>query len=218
VRKITSLTFIIVLFISCNKKNKINHYLNKVVTQKELLDNGFYKYSSVYIPNEDDKIDGYFKSVTKFDMYSNVKPEKNEGGQLCPTQLWHFYREDSIKEKKNRGYLKNKLNNRIITYFFRNDTLLYKDIIVDPIDKSQKDIADFTSKDKIIKYYTRFKTSIKSEIKNKKTGEMYSNRFLINNYNTRFYMDNHSYEMFVDYKEDNFHDVLDHLYNGTNCW
>lgn len=217
-RKITSLTLIIVLFISCNKKNKINHYLNKVVTQKELLDNGFYKYSSVYIPNEEDKIDDYFKSVTKFDMYSNVKPEKNEGGQLCPTQLWHFYIEDSIKEKKNRDYLKNKLNNRIITYFFRNDTLLYKDIIVDLIDKSQKDIADFTNKDKIIKYYNGVKTLIKSQIKNKKTGEMYSNRFLINNYNTRFYMDNHSYEMFVDYKEDNFHDVLDRLYSGTNCW
>ncbi|WP_133524201.1 hypothetical protein [Flavobacterium sp. 245] len=216
-RKITSLILIIVLFISCNKKNKINHYLNKVVTQKELLDNGFYKYSFVYIPNEEDKIDVYFKSVTKFEMYSNVKPEKNEGGQLCPIQLWHFYIEDSIKEKKNRDYLKNKLNNRIITYFFRNDTLLYKDIIVDPIDESQKDIADFTSRDKIIKYYNGVKTSIKSQIKNKKTGEMYSNRFLINNYNTRFYMDNHSYEMFVDYKEDNFHDVLDRLYGGTYC-
>jgi len=217
-RKIKTLAVILLLFISCNKKDKINHYLNKVVTQKELLDNGFYKYSSVYTPDEDDKINGGFKYVIKFDMYSNVKPVKNEEGKLCPTQLWHFYRKDSIKEKRNRDYLKNKLNNRIITYLFRNDTLLYKDIIVDSIDKSRKDIADFTSIDKIIKYYKSLKISIKPKIKNKETGEMYSNRFIINNYETRFYKENNFYEMFTDYKGDNYHAVLDHLYDGYYCF
>jgi hypothetical protein len=39
--------------ISCQKTDKINHYLNKPITQKELIDNGFYKYS--YSTVYDDK-------------------------------------------------------------------------------------------------------------------------------------------------------------------
>lgn len=216
--KTTYILFLVLIFISCTKKDRINHYLTKPVTQEELINNGFYKYSSTYVPDDEYKIENNTTSVIKFNMYSNVKPKKNDEDQLCPTQLWHFYREDSIKEKKNKDYLKNKLNDRIITYLFRNDTLIYKDIIVFSIDKSRKEIVDFTSLDKIISYYHGLKISINPQIKNKETGEIYSNRFTIDNYKTRFYTENNSYEMFVDYKGDNYHAVLDHLYTGTYCY
>jgi len=216
-RNLTILVLILV-FISCSKKDKINHYLVKPITQEELLDNGFYKYSysTLYDSNGNTMTDTT-KFLVKYDMYSNVKPIKNDENQLCPTQLWHFYHEDSIIKKRNKNYLKNKLNDRIITYFFRNDTLLYKDIIVNSIDKSRKEIADFTSLDKVIRYYEDLKISIKPQIKNKETGEVYSNRFIIDNYKTRFYTEDNFYEMFVDYKGDNYHAVLDHLYGGTYC-
>lgn len=211
-------TFILAfVFISCYKKEQINHYLVNPITQQELVSNGFYRYSSIYLPENQGKINSDSASVIKFDMYSNVKPIKNDENQLCPTQLWHFYHEDSIIKKRNKNYLKNKLNDRIITYFFRNDTLLYKDIIVNSIDKSRKEIADFTSLDKVIRYYESLKISIKPQIKNKETGEVYSNRFIIDNYKTRFYTEDNFYEMFVDYKGDNYHAILDHLYGGTYC-
>lgn len=64
-------------------------------------------------------------------MYSNVKPEISKEGKVCPTQqLWNFDYEDSIKKKKNIYYLKEKLDNTIITYLFRNDSLFYKEINV----------------------------------------------------------------------------------------
>lgn len=228
--KITIPLLFTILFVSCTKKDTINHYLPKPITQKELIDNGFYKYSfidTIRSGNEyEDNIDDTIKSIIKYNMYSNVKPEKNDKKQLRPTQLWHFFREDSIKKKINLDYLKNKLNDRIITYLFRNDTLMYKDIIVFSLDKSRKEIAYFTSMDEIIKYYDSLKISIKpQQIKNKITGEVHSNRFMLDNYETQFYIGNsfdiknNSYDIFINYKERNYQDVLENLYgNHFHCY
>ncbi|WP_289662013.1 hypothetical protein [Flavobacterium panacagri] len=221
---VASLSIILLLF-SCNKKDTINHYLPKPITQKELIDNGFYKYTSIDTirsGNEyEENIDDTIKSIIKYNMYSNVKPEENDKKQLRPTQLWHFFREDSIKKKTNLDYLKNKLNDRIITYLFRNDTLMYKDIIVFSLDKSRKEIANFTSMDEIIKYYDSLKISIKpQQIKNEQTGKIHSNRFMLDNYETQFYVGNsfdiknNSYDIFINYKERNYHDVLENLYGN----
>lgn len=70
------------------------------ITQEQLVNNGFYKYSSQYLPEIHEKVNNDTTSAIKFELYSNVKPEKNDENQLCPTQLWHFNREDSIKKKE----------------------------------------------------------------------------------------------------------------------
>lgn len=85
---------------SCNKKDTINHFLTKPITQQDLIKNVFYKYSYTATLDNKDNVDDTIRSVARYDMYSNVKPEVNNEGKLCPTQLWNFDYEDSIKKKK----------------------------------------------------------------------------------------------------------------------
>lgn len=193
--------FLAVLLISCYKTDTINHYLTKPVTQQGLEDNGFYKYSYTIISDDKDKVDDTIRSLIRYDMYSNVKPEINVKGEICPTQLWNFYREDSIKKRKNSEYLKNELNNRIITYLFRNDSLFYKDISIEFFDKTQNEMPDFTSRKKIINYYDSLKISIEPVIKDAKEGDNYATQFIIDGYRTRFFYSekDKDYEMFTNY-------------------
>ncbi|MEA9412501.1 hypothetical protein [Flavobacterium sp. PL02] len=211
------LLIILLSLFSCRKRDTINHYLTKPVTQQELIDNGFYKYSYTYTIDDKDKVDDTIRSIVKYDMYSNVKSERNKEGKLCPTQLWNFYNEDSIKEKKNAYYLKNKLDSRVITYLFRNDSLFYKNIHVEVFDNKHKEIVDFTSRGKIIKYYDSLKISIKPVIKNSKTGEIYPGQFMIDNYKTRFYFSEKEkyYEMFTNYLTNStYYNVREYWYSG----
>lgn len=189
------------LFISCHKEDTINHFLTKQVTQKELELNGFHKYSYEIIIDDKDKVDDTIRSVIKYDMYSNVKPEKNENGDIYPTKLWGFYSEDSIKNRKNIDYLKNELDNKIITYLFRNDSLFYKDVSIEFFDKTEKKVPNLTSRKKIINYYKKNKIPIEPKIKNANEGEKYATQFIIDGYFTRFFYSNKedNFEMFTNY-------------------
>lgn len=203
-------------FISCRKKDTINHFLTKPITQQDLKNNGFYKYSYTATLDDEDKVDDTIRSIAKYDMYSNVKPERDKEGKLCPTQLWNFYNEDSIKKRKNLDYFKNELKSKIITYVFRNDSLFYKEINVQFFNKTQN-IPGFTSWKNIINYYDNLKISVKPVIKNFKTGEKYTDRFLIDNYKTRFYFSEKKgyYGMFTNYMNNfTYYDIRDSWYSG----
>jgi hypothetical protein len=216
-KNISILSIIVFSFFSCGKRDTINHYLTQPITQQELVENGFYKYSYIYIIDDEDKVDDTIKSIVKYDMYSNVKPERNKEGKLCPTQIWNIYSEDSIKAIKNAHYLKKKLNSRVITYLFRNDSLFYKNIEVPSFDNKHKEIVDFTSREKIIKYYDSLKISIKPVIKNSKTGEIYTGQFMIDNYKTRFYFSEKEkyYEMFTNYLTNStYYNIREYWYSG----
>lgn len=216
-KNISILLITILSLFSCGKRDTINHYLTKPITQQELVENGFYKYSYAAILDDEDKVDDTIKSIARYDMYSNVKPERNKEGKLCPTQIWNFYREDSIKERKNADYVKNKLNNRVITYLFRNDSLFYKNIYIGAFDNKHKEIVDFTSREKIIKYYDSLKISIKPVVKNSKTGEIYTSQFMIDNCKTRFFYseENKSYNLFTNYLTNStYYDIREYWYSG----
>ncbi len=206
------------LLASCSKTDTINHYLTQKITAKELIENGFYKYSYTDTIDDKDKVDDTIKYVIKYDMYSNVKSDKNKTGEIYPTQLGHFYIEDSIRKKKNVAYRQSDLNDRIITYVFRNDILFYKNIIVYSIDRSQTKIADLTSKEKIMQYYKNIKISIKPIFINDSINEKYPRRFLIDNHET--FIDYSSdeqeyYELFTNYLNgDIYRNTLDDWYSG----
>lgn len=202
-------------FTACHETDKINHYLIKKIDTKELIKNGFYKYSYLdTIKNEG--IKNTIRSIVKYDMYSNVKPAKSDNNELYPTQLWNFNHEDSKKKQINSDYLREKLNNRVITYLFRNDSLFYKDIIVFSIDKSQNKIVDLTTKEKIIKYYDSIKIPIKPIYHNEKVIEKYSKDFLIDNHKTSIIFDGEDfYELFVNYiSDDTYKHILEDWYSG----
>jgi len=214
----TILLLVFLLFMSCQKIDKINHYTNKIVTQKELLDNGFYKYSysTLYDSNGNTMTDTT-KFLVKYDMYSNVKPEKNDEGEICPSQVGSLFKLDSVRKKEMKDYLKNDLNNRIITYLFRNDTLFYKSIIVPTSNKTQKGIADLTTKAKITKYYDSIKIPIKVLIKGQLSSQEHPTLFFINNYKTsiQYSEKDKSYDFFTNYLDDFiYYDILDTWYYG----
>jgi hypothetical protein len=216
-KNISVILITILSLFSCGKRDTINHYLTKPITQQKLIENGFYKYSYTYIIDDKDKVDDTIRSIVKYDMYSNVKPERNKEGKLCPTQIWNIYSEDSIKAIKNADYLKNKLNSRVITYLFRNDSLFYKNVYVEDFDNKHKEIVDFTSREKIIKYYDSLKISIKPVIRNSKTGEIYEAQFMIDTYKTRFFCSegNKSYNMFTNYLTNStYYDIREYWYSG----
>jgi hypothetical protein len=215
--KLATLFVILIFIISCSKKDTINHFLTKPITQQELEKNGFYKYSYTAILDDEDKVDDTIKSIVKYDMYSNVKPEINKDGKLCPTQLWNFYSEDSIKKRKNTDYFKNKLNSKVITYVFRNDSLFYKEIDIDFFNKTQNASPGFTSTEKIINYYNSLEISVKPIIKNNETGEEFTGQFMIDNYRTRFFFSEKEkyYGMFTNYLNNfTYYDIREYWYSG----
>lgn len=241
--RIIIILFIITL-ISCEKRDKINHYLPDPITQQELLDNGFYRYSYVDTVNKEDLhkytsdytyaythtrtdsigngdgIHDSIKLLIRRDIYSNVRPEKNEKGQIYPTQLSNFYGMDTIKREANTRYLKGVLKNRIITYLFINDSLQYKSIIVEDFDKKDKEIIDFTTKTKIIRYYDSLKIPIKSLLVKDISSKDHPTVFLIANLKTTIrYSDKkkYFYESSINYIDnDNYtiHNIIGSYYSG----
>lgn len=244
--RIIIILFIITL-VSCGKKDKINHYLPEPITQQELLDNGFYKYSYVdTVPKEDlykytydftyaythtridsivngDGIHDTIKLLIRRDIYSNVKPEKNEKGQIYPTYLSNFYGTDTIKREASTRYLKDVLKNRIITYLFINDSLEYKSIIVEDFDKKDKEITDFTTKTKIIRYYDSLKISIKPLLVKNISTEDHPTVFLVRNLKTRIRYNNKNpfYEISINYIDnDNYSidNIIGSYYSGLKWY
>ena len=213
-----SITYLLMalIFMSCHKTDIINHYLIKKIDVKELIENGFYKYSYSDTIENEDNIKDTIRSIIKYDMYSNVQPAKSDDNESYPTQLWNFNHDDSKIKQTNSNYLKEKLNNRIITYLFRNDSLFYKDIIVFSIDKSQNKIADLTTKEKIIKYYNDIRIPIKPIYSNNKAIEKYPKEFLIDNHKTSIISDGEDfYEFFVNYiNDDTYKHILEDWYSG----
>lgn len=215
--KFLTMLFVAIGFLSCQKKDTINHFLTKPITQQDLEKNGFYKYSYTVTLDDEDQVDDTIRSIAKYDMYSNVKPEKNKEGKLCPTQLWNFYGVDSIKKRKNLDYFKNELKSKMITYLFRNDTLFYKEIDVEYFDKTQNAIPGFTSWEKITNYYDSLKISIKPVVKNTNTGEVYTELFMVDNYRTRFFFSDKDkyYGMFTNYlNKSTYYDIREFWYSG----
>jgi hypothetical protein len=215
-KNITILLITVLSLFSCGKQDTINHYLIKPITQKELIDNGFYKYSYTDTIDNKDKIKDTVRLIIRYDMYSNVKPEKNEDKEIYPTQLVRFSNLDTVQQNKRISYRKKELNDRIITYVFRNNVLFYKDIIVYSVDKSQKKIADFTSKEKIIKYYRSIKIPIEPIFDDRKNKE-YPRCFLIDNYRVHIdYSEKEQfYEFFINYINDDFYrNTIEDCYSG----
>ncbi len=234
-------------FLSCAKKDRINHYLPKPITPKELMDNGFYRYSEIDTVNKkelfeySDYINAYththldsilgghglrdsIKFIIRFDMYSNVRPEKNGKGEIRPTQLSNFYGKDTIKRKENREYLKHELKGMVITYLFINDSLEYKSIIVEDFDKKNKEITDFTTQKKIIKYYDSLKIPIKPLLIKDISTKDHPTVFLIGNLKTRIrYNDKKHpfYESSTNYMQNanyTVHNIIGSYYSGIKWY
>jgi hypothetical protein len=180
-----------ILFIcSCAKKDNINHYINNKTTKKELIANGFYKYSMSYLEGSSEEevksIDSRKKDPTvpvKFDTiiieaYSNVKPLIVNGVPKGPIPIFMDIPENDI-------------NGKIITYFFRNDTLEFKSILTSLYDKGEKKEL-FKTKMDIKKYYDNLKISNKEipleKLRNHNDSLGLRVRFIINNYESYFYL------------------------------
>lgn len=177
----------LISLISCTKSDKINHYLNEILTEQELLDNGFYKYQTIVFEGIDDTKDTDLSSEptvstkynqVKIDVFSNVMPRKVDGILKGPVTIF-------------KDIPENNINGKIITYFFRNKKLYYKSIMTNPkyIDK-EKEL--FKTKDDIKKYYTNLKISYK-EVPLEKLRNHYDSiglraKFIINNYESYFYL------------------------------
>ena len=179
---------LLILFISCSKSDKINHYLNKNLTERELLDNGFYKYQTIVFegiidePKNTDlssepKVPAKFNQIT-IDVLSNVMPRKVNGISKGPLTIFKNIPENDIQGK-------------IITYFFKNKKLFYKSIMTNPknID-TQKEL--FKTKEDIKKYYSDLKVNYK-EVPLERLRNHYDSiglrvKFIINNYESYFYL------------------------------
>lgn len=193
------LPLLILSLFSCTKRDQINHYLNEEVTQEKLLEDGFYKYSYTYTyENDEDEKDTRNGKVYKSVIYSNVKPKMEKDGKLYPIA---FFGGNNTKE--DIDYLKNQLHDRIITYFFVNDTLENKSIYVYSAN-AKKNVADFTTKNNIIHYYDSLKIPIKQMLINHYDSIELPLRFRINRFETGFYIFKdasvYGYEMFTTYR------------------
>lgn len=215
--------------VSCSKKDNINHYLNMKVTEQELIENGFYKYSYTYNEKEYEAFEESqvyesdyelelikkeelsrakfkdslkkFGKIYKYELYSNVKPHKSEDGKLYPTLLFKAYN-DEVQEKERIKYIENELENRVISYHFVNDTLRYKSIYVYKIDKKKKHIPNFGTKEKITQYYDSLKIPIVPILEGTRSTKEYTTLFYINNYKTSIYYaddDRPFYDMETNY-------------------
>lgn len=190
------------LLISCSKKDAINHYLNKKVTEKELVDNGFYKYSvNITYQNEEDSKDPLIGKVFKNVLYSNLKPQMGKDGKFYPIP---FFSGNNTKE--NSDYVTKELDDRIISYFFVNNILEYKSIFVYEVNKNKKHIADFRTKENIIKYYDSLKIPFKPIVEGKISTTSRTSLFLINNLKTRINYGREkndiAYDMLTNYVDD----------------
>lgn len=178
---------ILLLLSSCTKEDKINHYLNEKVTQKELLNNGFYKYTmnrsegiiddlnQFNVENGDPVIPSKFIEY-RINVYSNISPMIKNGIARVPIPVF----------KDN----KDKIKGKIITYFFRNNILEFKSVM-SPI-TNEKQIELFKTKEDIKNYYNKLKVPIKEipleRLRNHNDSIGLRIKFIINNYESYFYL------------------------------
>lgn len=214
---------LIIVLTSCAKEDKINHYSNKKVTELELIENGFFKYTNTLTteddPNDPDDDSFAGKTFTQV-LYTNVKPQKQEDGKLYPVPIFKYdpnFSNEQLEERAN--YIK-ELDNRIISYFFINDTLTYKSIHVFSMNENKSNIVDFRTKEKIIKYYDSLKVSIKPIIEGKRSTEKHPTLFWINKFKTRIYYGERldiSYDLLTNYVGDEmpYWDITKQWYSGN---
>ncbi|EKT3967337.1 hypothetical protein NTJ12_002424, partial [Flavobacterium psychrophilum] len=107
---------LVITLTSCTKKDKINHYLNKKVTELELVKNGFYKYSYADTIRDEDNISGPIGTVFNYELYSNVKPQRQDDGKLYPFPIFGNRKLDKEKLEEKLNYVVNELDKRVITY------------------------------------------------------------------------------------------------------
>lgn len=200
--KITISALIVSLISYIFTTDTINHYLPQKTTSKELLDNGFYKYSfTEEINNDEDEYANTPRVIKKYDIYMNIKPEKYKG-KICPMNVPSFINQDTVLPKKAQDYLRNTLNNRTLIYVFKNDILLYKNITVCR-PQTENNIADLTTPEKIKKYYQSLKISTKPIIdKNKFSTKEHPTIYLINNYRTEIQYNYYGYNMLINYSKE----------------
>ncbi|EKT3967442.1 hypothetical protein NTJ12_002531 [Flavobacterium psychrophilum] len=180
-----------IFFNSCSKKDKINHYLNKKVTELELSENGFYKYSHADTIREEDDIDGPIGTIFRYELYSNVKPQRQDDGKFYPVPLFKNVKREKLEADEVLRYVTDELDNRVVTYIFVNDTLDFTSIYVYETDKNKKQIADFTSEKAILNYYKDQKVPFKQRLGGTKYGKdkmEFPYRFRINNYESGIYI------------------------------
>lgn len=208
------------LCMSCTKSDKINHYLNKPITEAELVSNGFYKYTTTFRAEDDDSEGGLAGKTFKQVLYTNVKPQKQEDGKFYPVPIFKYNQKlDKEQLETRENYIK-ELNSRIVSYFFINDTLTYSSIHVFSMDLKVNGIADFRTKDKIIKYYDSLKIPIIPIIEGEKSTEKYTTLFMIDKFKTRIYYGRGldiSYDLLTNYvgKEMPSWDIMNQWYSGN---
>lgn len=215
-----AITLLMVLLVTPNNRtDTINHYLpEKNVTAKKLVENGFYRYSYVEeIGDEDDFENSSPKSFIKYDMYSNVGPEKNKKGILRPMKLARFGNNDTVQTKKSNTYLRDKLNYRTITYVFRDNILFYKNVNVLYIDNTREDIADLTTEEKILQYYSSLKIPIRTIIDNEYSTKTYPTLFMIDSYKTTINYNYQGYDMLTNYSKEKMPDwnIMEYWYSKS---
>ncbi|EKT3967336.1 hypothetical protein NTJ12_002423 [Flavobacterium psychrophilum] len=189
--KNTIFILVAIALTSCTKQDNINHYLNEKITEEQLIENGFYKYTYADTITEEDDINGPVGTIFKYELYSNVKPQRQDDGKLYPFQLFGNSKLDKEKLEEKLNYVTNELDKRVITYLFVNDTLDFKSIFVFWIDKNNKEIVDFTSEKKILEYYKNQKVSVKQRLGGIKYGKdkmEFPYRFRIGNYESGIYI------------------------------
>lgn len=178
---------IALILTSClsRKKDNINHYLNQKVTQKQLLNNGFYKYAMTYLEGqqterkinlgkEEPIIEEVYDTIT-MEVFSNVIPTKRDGILMGPTPIFN-------NSKKN-------IKGKIITYFFRNQILEFKSVM-SPFGNNHEEL--FKSKNSIKRYYDSLKIP-NQEIPLERLRNHYDSiglrvKFIVNNYESDFYL------------------------------
>ncbi|KAF2517752.1 hypothetical protein [Flavobacterium foetidum] len=195
--KISVLIVLLITFIL--DKEVINHYLPEKITSKELLDDGFYKYSfTEEVDNDENEYENISRVIQRYEVYSNIKPEMYKG-KFRPMNVPSFINQDTGSTKKRQDYLRNELMNRTLLYVFRNDTLLYKSItVIRP--QTENNIADLTTSEKIKRYYDSLKVPIKAIIdRNQFSTQEHPTIYLINNLRTEIQYNYSGYDMITNY-------------------
>ncbi|EKT3967443.1 hypothetical protein NTJ12_002532, partial [Flavobacterium psychrophilum] len=114
--KVLVFVLLAIALTSCIKEDKINHYLNKKVTEEQLIENGFYKYIYADTITEEDDINGPVGTIFRYELYSNVKPQRQDDGKLYPFPLFGNRKLDKEKLEEKLNYVVNELDKRVITY------------------------------------------------------------------------------------------------------
>ena len=171
-----------IFLLSHTKKDLINHLLNENISENQLIKNGFYKYiEDPWINTDGDTM--------KMVAYSNVKPRLKNGIPTSPI---------SIKKNKVNlefvDYLKDTLKGKIITYFYRNDTLAYKELSYYFFEQHPNEHLFLKTEKTIDDYYSNLEIPSEKiwgkEIQSPQNLNNIHIKYTINNHETYFYLNN----------------------------